>query len=134
MLRFKRIITAMLLITSAIIVISNNALSNPAMLKPVVSLSGKVIDKSDNMPVGTKINIYNEIKEKVGVCKSNDVDGSYFLTGLKPGTIYNLSVEISEITYEKIKIVTPQVNEYTEIVRDLVINNKENRIEVLTIK
>ena len=134
MQRFKRILTAMLLIISATIVINNNAISNPAMLKPVISLSGKVIDKSNDLPIGTTIYIYNDINEKVGVCKSNDVDGSYFLTGLKPGTIYNLSVEISERTFEKIKVITPRVNEYTEIVRDLVIDNDANRIEVLTKK
>lgn len=134
MLRLKRITSVIILVLSAIIIISNNLLGNPTLIKPVVSLSGKVINKSDNSPLGTKIFIYNEKNKKIGVFKSNDTDGTYFLTGLKPSTVYYLIIETTRNSYKKVKLLTPQVDEYTEIIRDLIIDNEKNKIEMLTKK
>jgi len=134
MLRLKRLTAVIILIIAAFIVISNNLMSNPALLKPVVTLSGKVFDKSDNSPIGTKIYIYNESNEKIGVCKSSDIDGSYFLTGLKPSTVYFLTIETSRKSIKKVKLLTPKVSEYTEIVRDLIIDSEKNKVEMLSKK
>jgi hypothetical protein len=134
MLRFKRITAIILLLIAASIVVSNNVLGNPGMLKPVVSLTGKVLEKSENKPLVAKIFIYNIENEKIGVCKSDVAEGTYFLTGLKPNSVYYLSIETSDKKYDKIKITTPKVYEYTEIIRDLIVDNNEELVEVLTKK
>lgn len=134
MIRFKRITAVILLILTAAIVVSNNVLGNPGMLKPVVSLTGKIMEKSENKPLVAKIYIYNTENEKIGVCKSDAVEGTYFLTGLKPNSVYYLSIVTSDKKYEKIKITTPKVYEYTEIIRDLIVDNNMDLVEVITKK
>jgi len=134
MLRMKRITTIILLTMTAVIVVSNSLLGNPAMLKPVISMYGKVIDKSDSLPIGSKIIVYNDLNEKVGVFKSNEKDGTYFLTGLKPGSTYYLSIVMNEINFERITVDTPKAIEYKEIESNIIIDYKINKIELLTIK
>ncbi|MFH1051180.1 MAG: hypothetical protein V1779_09675 [bacterium] len=134
MLRFKRITTVIMLVIAMTILFGNYVLGNPVLLKTVVSISGKVIDKTDDSPIGTKIFIYNDKYEIVGVFKSSDIDGTFFLTGLKPGKVYFLSLETTKDNFNKIRILTPKVIEYTEIVRDLLIDNDNKIVEVLSIK
>jgi|GEM_PF-3892278 len=134
MIRFKRITTIILLLLAAAIVISNNLMGNPGMLKPVVSLTGKVLEKADNKPLNAKIYIFNIENEKIGVCKSDVANGTYFLTGLKPNTVYYLSIVTNDNKYEKIKVLTPKVYDYTEITRDLIVDKTESIVEVLTKK
>ena len=134
MLRLKRISAVIILVLAVLIIISNNMLGKPPILKPVISVSGKVLYKANSSPFGTKIFIFNEFQEKIGVCKSNSLDGSYFLTGLKPDAVYYLSIESSKRSIKKIKLLTPKAEEYAEITRDIIIDNEKNNIELFSKK
>lgn len=131
MIRLKRIAAVILLILTAAIVVSNDVLGHSGILKPVVSLTGKIMEKSENKPLVAKIYIYNIENEKIGVCKSDFATGTYFLTGLKPNAVYYLSIEAADKKYEKIRVTTPKVIEYTEIIRDLIVDNNVDLVEVV---
>jgi outer membrane protein OmpA-like peptidoglycan-associated protein len=64
--------------------------------------------------------ILDENNKKITSTKSNaSENGMYYITGLKPGRKYYLSVNQPEYFKEKIEIQIPNTDKYLEISRDL---------------
>ena len=99
-------------------------------LKPVVSITGNVIDKDNEQAVGLKIYILNKDNKKIAEYNSSDIDGSYFITGLKANTDYTLSYENNGYVNKTFKIHTPNIDFYKEIVMDIYVKSKVKKEEL----
>jgi outer membrane protein OmpA-like peptidoglycan-associated protein len=87
---------------------------------PVIAISGKVLDKKDNQPIGAKISFYNlndTIKEQ-GIAMSNTKTGEYKII-LPCGSNYGYRAEAEGYIamHENMDLI--KINEYKEIKQNL---------------
>ncbi|MFC2131696.1 hypothetical protein ACFLSQ_09700 [Bacteroidota bacterium] len=128
MIRIKRYLAIIFLIIAGAVIFSNSLIGKPDLIKPVVSITGTISDKITGKAVAIKIYIYKEEGKKIGIVKSNILDGSFFITGLKPAEKYILSLEAKGYINRKIEIATPAVSEYEEIERDFYVYPDDDEV------
>lgn len=110
---------------------SANELVAKSFLKPVVSVCGKILDDTQDLGLGLSIYIRNDNGKIIGIAKSNKLDGSYFITGLKPGTSYELVFKVDKRTIKTMQIATPLTNEYLEIEQNFFVKLKYSDLQTL---
>ncbi len=122
MKRLVAMLAAILLITPMLLVESSTA--KESLLKPVVSITGKALDKSTDEPLELNITILSEDKEIIGKAKSNSKDGYYFITGLKPEAKYFIRFEKEDYQAQEFEFKFPKVESYKEISQDIKLKPK----------
>lgn len=124
-----RIITVAMLVMA--FATSWNGLDARTFLQPVVSVKGKIIEDKSDKCLEINIFILNEKGKIIGTAKSNKLDGSFFLTGLKPGTSYELVFKSNKTTIRSMTIATPLTDEYLELNQDFFLNMPGKDLQTL---
>jgi hypothetical protein len=102
-----------------------------SFLQPVVSISGKVIEDTNEVGLGLNIYILNDSGKTIGISKSNEVDGNFFVTGLKPGTTYTFVFKSDKQTIKKMLVATPLTDKYLELEQDFFLKIQNNKLQTL---
>lgn len=85
----------------------------------VVSISGTVKNALTKEPMTVYVTAYDEQNRKINAARSNSSDnGYYFLTGLKPGQKYFITVEQPGYLKEVYELNVPKTAQYTEYSKD----------------
>lgn len=86
---------------------------------PLIVFKGKVLSKKEEIPVGAKVEVYdNKTKELMQSFESNSASGK-FLVLLPPGKNYQISVEeIGFLPYSE-NVFIPEQDEFFEVEKDL---------------
>jgi outer membrane protein OmpA-like peptidoglycan-associated protein len=100
------------------------------MVGTVIAVTGKVINANDNSPVSVKIIAYDESGKKVNSTRSNESDGSYYLTKLQPGHNYNFIISDEKYLITKYSLNIPDLKKYSEISKDFIVYPKGANIKI----
>ncbi len=128
-MKYVKIATLILLGIATMLAATTASDAKASLLKPVISIEGKII--LNNADVSTKSSIYvlNQNNKKIGKFSVNQLDKSFYITGLKPNTKYFLVFEINNLITDKMEIVTPKNDEFQEIQQNFKIDAFTNEIE-----
>ncbi len=97
-------------------------LSQSQLVNPVVSITGSVMDASTRQPVTAIMIVTNEKGKRINATRSNGSDnGYYYLTSLKPGRKYTITVSSKYYLKEKYTFVIAKAYKYTELSHDFLI-------------
>jgi OmpA-OmpF porin, OOP family len=101
-------------------------ISKAQLIKTVVSVTGRVLDEATHGPIATTLEVFDKTGNKVNRVKSNEKDGYYFITGLKPGETYSIRNLIdfnAKQRYfgQKMTITIPATDKYSEFSHDIVL-------------
>lgn len=88
----------------------------------VVSLSGATKDAINQQNIKAKIKVLDNSGKTINRANSQ---GTYFLTGLKPGQTYNLEISASGYFTKIIEFSVPNTKKYEEFSRDFVLQSME---------
>jgi len=101
------------------------------LVQAVVSIGGRVYNITNNQPLSVNIEIFDQNGQRINKIKSNATDGSYFITGLKPGTTYE--IRFSDFDYMKYSysIQIPATDKYVEYSKDFLIIPKKTQTKIL---
>lgn len=104
--------------------------ANSQLVQAVVSIGGRVYDITNYQPLGVNIELFDQNGQRINKIKSNAVDGSYFITGLKPGMTYE--IRFSDFDYMKYtySIQIPMTDKYLEYSKDFLIIPKKEQTKV----
>lgn len=106
--------------------VSSYKVSEAQFFGVVLSLTGYVVDSDTKEPIAMRVEAFDSKGNRIyyGRTKSEN-DGYYFITGLKPGADYTIKLSDNERYADKVeKISMPETDEYREIAKDFLINNK----------
>ncbi|MEZ4725067.1 MAG: hypothetical protein R2863_10475 [Candidatus Kapaibacterium sp.] len=106
--------------------VSSYKVSEAQFFGVVLSLTGYVVDSDTKEPIAMRVEAFDSKGNRIyyGRTKSEN-DGNYFITGLKPGADYTIKLSDNERYADKVeKISMPETDEYQEIAKDFLINNK----------
>lgn len=106
--------------------VSSYKVSEAQFFGVVLSLTGYVVDSDTKEPIAMRVEAFDSKGNRIyyGRTKSEN-DGYYFITGLKPGADYTIKLNDNERYADKVeKISMPETDEYQEISKDFLINNK----------
>ena len=102
-------------------VISSN-ISHAQLVNPVVALTGSVIDAVTKDPVTAIMVVTDETGKRVNATRSNGAEnGNYYITSLKPGHKYIVTVSNTYYLKEKFEIEISNTYQYTELSHDFLI-------------
>jgi len=88
----------------------------------VVSISGEVSNEIDNTPLKGWVIVTDSEGKIVTKSRSN---GKYFITGLKPGEVYNIEVDTKGFFKNNFELAVPNTDKYSELSRDFVMKPME---------
>lgn len=93
----------------------------PAQIGTVITVAGNVLDEVTRNPTTVNVVFSDESGTRAGSSRSNSKDGSYLVTGLKPGKKYKVRIEQPEFFQAEYEIQLPNTSKYTEISRDFLV-------------
>ena len=113
---FKTAIVALVIFT----VISGKLLSQ--MISPVISLTGSVYDAITKEPVTVMLVVSDETGKRLNAARSNATEnGTYFLTSMKAGHKYSISISTPNYLKEKYSLFIQDATNYTELSKDFLV-------------
>ncbi|MFN8359185.1 MAG: hypothetical protein U0264_04660 [Candidatus Kapaibacterium sp.] len=92
-----------------------------AQIGTVITVAGNVLDEVTRNPVTVNVVFSDESGNRAGSSRSNSKDGSYLVTGLKPGKKYKVRLEQAEYFQAEYEISLPNTGKYAEISRDFLV-------------
>lgn len=92
-----------------------------AQIGTVITVAGNVLDEVTRNPTTVNVVFNDEAGNRVVSSRSNSKDGSYLVTGLKPGKKYKVRIEQPEFFQAEYEIQLPNTSKYTEISRDFLV-------------
>jgi outer membrane protein OmpA-like peptidoglycan-associated protein len=92
-----------------------------AQVGTVITVAGSVFDEVTRNPATVNVVFSDEAGTRAGSSRSNSKDGSYLVTGLKPGKKYKVRIEQPEFFQAEYEIQLPNTSKYTEISRDFLV-------------
>jgi len=103
-----------------------------SLLKPVLSVKGKILEANTEQGISAKITLYNlEGEIKFRTKASSSKNGKYYMTGLMPNEEYIMKITPNTGYLEvAIKIRTPKTNQFDEIDKDIEIKKIDNLTKV----
>ncbi|MEI6089910.1 MAG: OmpA family protein [bacterium] len=125
--RILTIVACMLLIST---VIPGYLSAQGEMVGTVIAVTGKVLNALDKSPVSVKIIAYDESGKKVNSTRSNESDGSYYLTKLQPNHTYNFIISDEKYLITKYSLNIPDLKKYSEISKDFIVYPKGANIKI----
>jgi len=101
------------------------------LVNPVVSITGSVMDAVTKQPVTAIMIVTNEEGKRINATRSNGSDnGYYYLTSLKPGHKYTITVNSKYYLKETYEFEISDAYKYTELSRDFLIMPLDKGVEV----
>ena len=108
-----------------------------AFSNTVVALNGVVYNEVTKKPVKISIDVFDENGKKFTTTKSLPADGSYYITGLKPGKRYTFRIHSElgvgeQYMKETFDFTFPESKNYTEFSKDFLAKPlvKESRMKI----
>ncbi len=96
--------------------------SNAQMLTTVVALTGNIFDAVTKEPQTVFVIVKDENGNKVTATRSNAYEnGYYYVTGLKPGNKYIITLKKAKYFLENYEIFIANSDKYEEISRDFLV-------------
>jgi outer membrane protein OmpA-like peptidoglycan-associated protein len=96
--------------------------SHSQLVNPVVSITGSVMDAVTREPVTAIMIVTNEKGKRINATRSNGTDnGYYYLTSLKPGKKYTITVSSKYYLKAKYTFEIAKTYHYTELSHDFLI-------------
>lgn len=92
-----------------------------AQVGTVITVAGSVLDEVTRNPVTVNVVFSDESGTRAASSRSNSKDGSYLVTGLKPGKKYKVRLEQSEFFQAEYEIQLPNSSKYAEVSRDFLV-------------
>jgi hypothetical protein len=105
---------------------NTEAAAQDSFIKPVVSVTGKIVDQDSKTPLHVDLYILDSNGDKIGRANSNALDGYFFLTGLEPGKTYSIMIVNEEYEELVFDFVVPVVEKYEEYEKDFAMVPKSN--------
>ena len=97
-------------------------LSFSQLVNPVVSITGSVMDAVTRQPITAIMIVTNENGKRINATRSNGADnGYYYLTSLKPGKKYTITVSSRYYLKEKYTFQINKGYRYTELSHDFLV-------------
>jgi len=81
----------------------------------VVSVSGEVKNEIDNKPLQGWVIVTGQDGKVVNKSRCN---GKYFITGLKPGEVYNIEIDTKGFFSNNFELAVPNTDKYSELSKD----------------
>lgn len=91
------------------------------LIQTVVALTGNVTNAITKKPVSVTISVNDENGKRINATKSGAADGTYYVTNLKPGQKYIISITSKEYLAEKYEIQIPATDKYEELSKDFIV-------------
>jgi len=126
----KRILTLIACALFIVAILPTYLSAQGEMVGTVIAVTGKVINANDKSPVSVKIVAYDESGKKVNSTRSNESDGSYYLTKLQPGHSYNFIISDEKYLITKYRLNIPDLKKYSEISKDFIVYPKGANIRI----
>lgn len=105
-----------------IVFLLSNAFAAAQLVNPVVSITGSVMDASTRQPITAILIVTNEKGKRINATRSNGTDnGYYYLTSLKPGKTYTITVSSKFYLKEKYTFTIDKTYRYTELSHDFLV-------------
>lgn len=124
-----KIALLILLGITTIISATTSSKGQVSLLHPVISIEGKIIiDNHDKLTMPT-IFILDHNNKKIAKFNVNQIDKTFYITGLKPNTQYYIMFTDDNLISEKILIATPITDKFIEIQQNLKIKTSQNKLE-----
>lgn len=96
--------------------------SHAQLIGPVVSLTGSVYDAITKEPVTVVLTVSDETGKKINGTRSNATNnGYYYLTSMKAGHKYTISISQANYMKEKYEMFIADANNYTELSHDFLV-------------
>ncbi len=106
-------------------------LAHSQLVGPVISLTGNIFNEVTRQPVTVFLIVLDEEGKRVNATRSNSAqNGYYYLTGLKPGKKYILTIKQKDFLTEEFEIITPNTDKYLEISRDFLLKPLEVGVSI----
>lgn len=97
-------------------------LSFSQLVNPVVSITGSVMDAVTKQPITAIMIVSDENGKRINATRSNGADnGYYYLTSLKPGKKYTITVSSRYYLKEKYSFKINKAYRYTELSHDFLV-------------
>lgn len=101
------------------------------LVGPVVSMSGNVFNEITREPVTVFLVVLDENGQRVNATRSNAAEnGYYYITGLKPGKKYFISMAQKGYFKEKYEVFVANTSKYEEISRDFLVKPLEKNVYI----
>lgn len=113
------------IILSLIFILSTNLVYSQGFSNVIVSVEGTVQNQVTKYPETCRLLVTDSDGKRVTATRSMGHDGSYFLTGLKPGKSYIITLKKKNFMTEQIEIKVPKTNRYYELSHDFLIKPKK---------
>lgn len=105
-----------LLAIMAAVIVFLEAMKADAYLQTVVSIKGEVLERDEQKPVSANIIVFNSEGGRVYKTKSiKRRNGSFFITGLKPGSNYSVIINCEGYKEAEFIVSVPSTDKYLEI-------------------
>jgi len=96
--------------------------SSSQMISPVISLTGSVYDAITKEPVTVMLVVSDETGKRLNAARSNATEnGYYYLTSMKAGHKYTISISTPNYLKEKYNIFIQEATRYTELSKDFLV-------------
>ncbi len=120
---------ALLIVAVCCFALTHSAYSQ--LIGPVISLTGNIFNEVTRQPVTVFLMVFDEEGKRVNATRSNSAqNGYYYITGLKPGKKYRLSIKQKDFLTEEFEIMTPNTDKYLEISRDFLLKPLEVGVSI----
>lgn len=114
-----------------IIFIFNINLSFSQLVGTVVAITGSVLNSVTREPVTAYLIVLDESGKRINATRSNSAEnGYYYITSLKPGQKYYISISQPNFFKEKFEIEIANTDKYTEISKDFLITPLQKGIDL----
>ena len=120
----KKILISMLSTLALVIILGHAAYAQA--LGPVVSLTGNIFNEVTKQPVTVFLMVLDQDGKRVTATRSNSAEnGYYYITGLKPGKTYTISIKQKDYLNEQFVLSVANTDKYQEISKDFLVKPME---------
>lgn len=105
--------------------------SSAQLVGTVVALTGSVLNSVTREPVTAYLIVLDENGKRINATRSNSAEkGYYYITSLKPGQKYFITISQPNYFKEKFEIEIANTDKYTEISKDFLITPIQKGIDL----
>ncbi|MCX7736391.1 MAG: OmpA family protein [Candidatus Kapabacteria bacterium] len=126
----KIIEKSLIYLTIVLFLFSINS-SSAQFVGTVVALTGSVLNSVTREPVTAYLIVLDENGKRINATRSNSAEnGYYYITSLKPGQKYYITISQPNYFKEKFEIEIANTDKYTEISKDFLITPIQKGIDL----
>lgn len=126
-----KIIEKSLIYLTIILFLFSINISSAQLVGTVVAVTGSVFNSVTREPVTAYLIVLDENGKRINATRSNSAEnGYYYITSLKPGQKYYITISQPNYFKEKFEIEIANTDKYTEISRDFLITPIQKGIDL----